>query len=79
MRLANVKAHTDCQLLTLTTYDFKWFFGPMGNNVIDVNTIVMDKMTNLNELRKGLYGEFINTNKFINKMTEQQKMEINSC
>jgi len=47
--------------------------------MIDVNTIVMDKLANLNELRKGLYGEFINTNKFVSKMNESQKNEINSC
>ena len=38
----------------------------------------MDKMTNLNDLRKGLYAEFININKFVNKLTEQQKNDINS-
>ena len=79
LRQANVVAYTSCQLLTLTAYDFKWFFGPPSNNIIDVNTKIMNFMTNLNDLRKGQYAEFINHNKFVGKLTEQQKNDINAC
>jgi signal-transduction protein with cAMP-binding, CBS, and nucleotidyltransferase domain len=38
----------------------------------------MPFMTNLNDLRKGLYAEFINQNKFVSKLTESQKNDINA-
>lgn len=71
-------SYTDCQLLTLTAYDFKWFFGPPSTNIIEMNTKIMPFMTNLNDLRKGLYAEFINQNKFVSKLTETQKNDINA-
>jgi hypothetical protein len=73
-----VISYTDCQLLTLTAYDFKWFFGPPSTNIIEMNTKIMPFMTNLNDLRKGLYAEFINQNKFVSKLTESQKNDINA-
>lgn len=46
---------------------------------MEVNSRVMDFMANLNDLRKGLYSEFINTNKFVSKLNEAQKNDINAC
>lgn len=64
-------------MLTLSAYDCKWFFGPSSTNQIDVNTKVMDFATNLYDVRKRPYSEFISTNKFVSKLTGQQKDDIN--
>merc|ERR1711976_572187 len=72
-------AHTECQLLSLSEYDFKWFFGPPKTNTIDANTKVMDFASSMYDKRKSPYGEFINNNKFVSKLTQQQKDDINVC
>lgn len=76
LRLANVLAHTKSEVFVLTTLNFKWIFGPNGGAMFN-QTKVMDLMSTLNSIRKGEYAEFINNNKFISKMTESQKNDIN--
>lgn len=78
-RQANVVAHTECQLLSLSEYDFKWFFGPQSTATFDVNTNVMDFATSMYDKRRSPYAEFINNNKFVCKLTQQQKDDINVC
>lgn len=76
-RLANVEAYTDCELLTLGLYDFKWIFGPTGKNLMQQNTKVMENQNHLRDLREGELAEIINKNRFISKITDEQKNEIN--
>lgn len=71
IRLANVVCETDCFLLEINTHDFKWCLGSQ----FDAGAVGL--MKNLTNLRHTNYGEFINKNLFISKLTELQKTDLN--
>lgn len=71
IRLANVVCETDSYLLEINAHDFKWCLGSQ----FDVGAIGL--MKNLTNLRHTNYGEFINKNTFICKLTELQKTDLN--
>lgn len=79
MRLANVMAFKDTELISLDLYNFKWIFGPTGRNLMNINTKVMKSLAGLGEIRHGKYSELISENRFIKKLPNEQKDEISVC
>ena len=76
LRLANVRALTDVSLLEIKNYDFKWIFD-FQKQEVNYRLSPMELIKNLSDMRKAKTAEFINCNKTINKMTENQKCLIN--
>ena len=76
-RLANVRALTNVQLLEIKNYDFKWIFDYQSQKDTKYRLSPLELIKNLSDMRKAKTAEFINCNKTINKMTENQKCLIN--
>jgi len=76
-RLANVRAITDTVLLEIRNHDFKWIFDYQNQQGSKVGLSPLTLMKNLSEMRKAKSAEFINANKTISKMTENQKCLLN--
>ena len=76
-RLANVTAMTDVLLLEIKSHDFKWIFDYQSQQGFSYGLSPLMLMKNLSEMRKAKTAEFINANKTIGKMTENQKCLLN--
>lgn len=76
LRLANVVAITDVELLSISNSDFKWIFSFQSKSTTP-RLGPMDLIKNLSDMRKAKEGEFINLNQTISKFTETQKCLIN--
>ena len=75
-RLANVKAETNVSLLEIGRNDFKWIFSfHQDPEIGDLSPLEM--MKNLSSIRKAKLSEFINNNRVISKMVENQKCFLN--
>ena len=80
-RLANVRAETDVTLLELEKFDFLWVFSNNSMVASDRSNEGLapeiQLIRNLSELRKAKLAEFINENKFVSSLNENQKCRIN--
>ena len=75
-RLANVKALTDTKLLVINSVDFEWIFD-FDQQTPNYTLSPLKMINNLSEIRKKKNAEFINKNKSISKMTENEKCMLN--
>lgn len=76
-RLANVRAITDITLLEIKSHDFKWIFDYQSQQGSSYGLSPLMLMKNLSDMRRAKSAEFINANKTISKMTENQKCLMN--
>lgn len=76
-RLANVRAITDVVLLEIKNHDFKWIFDYQSQQESSYGLSPLNLMKNLSTMRRAKSAEFINANKAISKMTENQKCLMN--
>ncbi len=76
-RLANVITVSRTKLLEIDSNDFLWIFDYQNNNMNKNKLSPLQMIKNLSEIRKKKEAEFINNNKVVTKMTENQKCLIN--
>jgi hypothetical protein len=76
-RLANVETMTKCVLLEINKEDFNWVFDFNESEDPSSKLTPIQMMKNLSEIRKAKDAEFINYNKVVKRMTENQKCLIN--
>lgn len=76
-RLANVRAISDVILLEINSNDFKWIFDYQSQQGSSYGISPLMLMKNLSDMRRAKSAEFINANKTISKMTENQKCLLN--
>lgn len=77
LRLANVLSLTDSVLLEIDKNDFNWIFDFTNKEDSKSNLAPIQMIKNLSEIRKAKKAEFINNNKVVRRMTENQKCLIN--
>ena len=82
MRLANVQAETEVELLQLEKFDFLWVFSDgslLTTSNSDERGLVpqIQLIKNLSDMRKNKLAEFINVNQFVKSLHENQKCKIN--
>lgn len=76
LRLANVQAVTDAELLAISASDFKWIFA-FQNRGVNTQLGPMDLIKNLSDMRRAKEAEFINLNQTVARLAETQKCLIN--
>ena len=66
-RMAYVVAYTDCELLSLNIYNFKWIFGDSADLLYTGRTKVADMLQTISEKRYVGESEIIESNMFVSK------------
>lgn len=77
LRLANVLSLTDSVLLEIDKNDFNWIFDYKHKEDSKSRLTPLQMIKNLSEIRKAKEAEFINNNRVVKRMTENQKCLIN--
>ena len=76
-RMANVVAYTDCELLIMDIYDFRWIFGHNGREKLGRrNTKMIEMLESISNIRTQGEAEILEKNQFISKLNTQQKNDI---